>query len=244
MIKPLTKISKTGEVYSRPRRVEENIESAVGLGIEAIKARLKEDNPDSENFLKSESLVYLFREALSRCDDVMTNVIATELLTRCERILRSKLSKSSEHFREDILSDFAVILANDSSNKLDYYEVRFNLAFRTHRLGMVRKEVERCEKIATKTFGTSTNDNEKETRSDEPICRPIESDDLIRDELLDQLPPDIQKAVVLREMGYPIESNDLSEKTVATLCGVSERTIHNWIKKAQKILPNPNKEST
>ena len=243
MIRPLTKISKDGEVYSRPRGVEENIESAVRLGIEAIKARLKEEKPDSENYLKSECLVYLFREARSRRDDAMTNLLATALLTRCERILQSKLPKASEHFREDILAEFAVILANDSSNELDYYEVRFNDAFRTHRIGMVKKEIQRCKKVETQTFGTSTNDDEEEVHSDEPSCRPTESDDLIRNELLDQLPPDIQKAVVLCEMGYPIESNNPSKDTVAKLCGVSERTIHNWIKRAQMILPNPSKES-
>lgn len=243
MIRPLTKTSKDGEVYSRPKTVEKNIKSAIGLGIEVIKARLKEEKPRSENYLKSECLVYLFREARSSLDDVMANLLATALLTRCERILHSKLTKVSNRLHEDILADFAVILVNDSSSELDYYEVRFNHAFRTHRLEIVRTEVNRCEKVEAQKFGSSTNDDEEEVHSDEPSCQPKESDKLIRNELLDQLPPKIQKAVVLREMGYPIESNDPSEDTVATLCGVRERTIHNWIKKAQKILPNPSKES-
>lgn len=243
MIKPLTKTSKDGKVYSRPRLVKENIESAIGLGIEAIKARLKEGNPDSESYLRSECLVYLFREARSRRDDAMANLLAMALLTRCEAILRSKLTNVSKRLNEEILADFAVLLANDGSNKLDYYEIRFNHAFRAHRLEMVRTEVNRCKKVGTYKLEANADSDEDGFQTDEPSCNPIVCDELIRNELLEQLPPEIRKAIVLREMGYPIESNDSTEDTVATLCGVSERTIHNWIKKAQAILLNPSKES-
>jgi len=244
MIRPLTKTSKGGEVYSRPKSVEENIESAIGLGIEAIKARLKEEKSTSKDYVKSESLVYLFREARRNRDDAMANMLATALLTRCESVLKSKLTKVSNRLHEDILAEFAVLLANDGDSELDYYEVRFNHAFRTHRLEMVRTEVRRCKKVETQTFGASTVDDDEDFHSDEPISDPTESDELIRSELLDELPPEIQRAVVLREMGYPIESKDSSKDTVATLCGVSERTIHNWIGKAKNILKAHCKEST
>lgn len=243
MIRQLTKTSKVGEVYSRPKSVEKNIESAIGLGIEAIKARLKDDKPASEEYLKSESLVYLFREARNRRDDAMMNLLATALLDRCDRILQAKLPKSSDHLREDILAEFAVILANDTNNELDFYEARFNRAFRMHRLGCVKKEIKQRERFETTAFGTTTNEDQEVVHSNEPQRRPTESEELIRSELLDLLPPEIQKAVVLREMGYPIESNYPSEETVATLCGVTERTIHNWIKKAQNMLKAPSKES-
>lgn len=243
-MRPLTKTSQDGELYSRPMTVVENIESAIGIGIEAIRVRIKEENPQSESYLKSESLVYLFREARRNRDDAMANLLATELLIRCESILQSKLTKVGNRLHEDILAEFAVILANDDDSELDYYEVRFNHAFRTHRLGIVRTEVKRCQKVENQTFMASANDEEEEFHSDEPIYAPTESDELIRSEVLDRLPPEIQKAVVLREMGYAIESRDSSEDTVATICGVRERTIHNWIKKAQSILKSHSKEST
>lgn len=245
MIKPLTKVSKDGEVYSRPQEVVENIASALGLGLDAIRARLKEDDANADGYLKSECLVYLFREARDKGDDAMFNLIATALLSRCETILLSKRSNTSVRLHDDILAEFACLLANESSQQLDYYECRFNRAFRMHRLEMVRKEAKRCKKVETRAFGSSTSDaDDEETHADEPACRSRESDDLARRELLDQLPPDLRKAVVLCEMGYPIESKDPSKDTVATLCGVSERTIHNWLKRAKVILPNPTKEST
>lgn len=243
MTKPLTKTSRDRKVYSRPKSIEENIESAIGLGIEAIKARLKQVNPPSEDYLKSESLIYLFREARNRRDDAMMNLLAAALLGRCDHILKAKLPNSIDHFREDVLAEFSVILANDANEELDFYEVRFNLAFRRHRLSCIKKEINQRERFETTAFGTTTNEDQEVVHSNEPQRRPTESEDLSRSELLDQLPPEIQKAVVLREMGYPIESNNPSEKTVATLCGVTERTIHNRIKKAQNILIATSKES-
>ncbi len=115
MIKPLTKVSKDGEVYSRPQEVEESIKSALGLDIEAIRARLREGDTNVGEYLNSECLVYLFREAREKGDDAMVNLIATALLSRCETILLSKRSKVSARFHDDILAEFACLLANDST---------------------------------------------------------------------------------------------------------------------------------
>lgn len=242
MIKPLTKKNKKGDVYTRPKTVEENIESAIGLDIESIRARLKEEKSDSENYLKSECLVYLFRESRIRHDNAMINLLATALLARCDLILKAKLPQFSEQLREDILAEFAEILADGTNNNLDYYEVRFNRAFRTHRLEKTRTEINQNKRFVPTAFGTTMSDDQEEAHSDEPLIQPTESDNLIKQELLDQLPTQIQKAVVLRSMGYPIESNDPTENTVAKLCGVSARTIHNWITEAQNILNTVNKE--
>ncbi len=242
MIKPLTKVTKEGKLYSRPRKVEDNIQSAIGLGIEAIRTRLNEVDPGADEFLKSECLVHLFRESRDKCDDTMSNLLAKALLIRCEVVLQSKVSA---RLHEDILQEFALILASDSNDELDYYECRFNSAFRTHWLGIVRTEANRRKKVETRVFESAASDTDDEdAHTDEPSCRPTESDDLVRDELLDRLPPDIRKAVVLREMGYEIESPDPTADTVATRCGVTGRTIHNWLNKAKEILPNSSKEST
>lgn len=240
MIRPLTKVSQEGEVYSRPEGVEENVAGALGLGIEAIRARLKAGS-DSDEYLASECLVFLFREARANNDDNMCDLIARAILNRCENILRRRVSPQ---LLDDILGEFAVLLANDADEELDYFECRFNNAFRTYRLSRVRTDARRRERVETRAFGSTASDDDEDTiQGNEPECRATEAEDLERCELLDQLPDDVRKAVILREMGYPIESEDPSEESVATLCRVSGRTIHNWLNRAKAILANTSKES-
>ena len=46
------------------------------------------------------------------------------------------------------------------------------------------------------------------------------------------LPADEHQAVVLRIMGYDEESEDPKKRTIATICGVTGRTIRNRLKRA------------
>lgn len=64
-----------------------------------------------------------------------------------------------------------------------------------------------------------------------------------RNELLDALPADIRRAVVLcHEMGYEEESVDPTKITAATLCGVTGRTIRSRIRQAAAYLAQFNQE--
>jgi DNA-directed RNA polymerase specialized sigma24 family protein len=57
------------------------------------------------------------------------------------------------------------------------------------------------------------------------------------DDLLERLPEHQRKAFILKyRMGFEAESVDKRKTTVATLCGVSGRTVRDWLKEAKQTL--------
>ena len=57
-------------------------------------------------------------------------------------------------------------------------------------------------------------------------------------EVIKSLPPDERDPLILRIMGYEEESEDPNKTTIASLCGVTGRTIRNRLKRAtKKLLP-------
>lgn len=58
MVRPLTKRRKNGDIYTRPRIVEDEIDKVVVLEPTALKQRLKIPNREDPDYLSSECLVH------------------------------------------------------------------------------------------------------------------------------------------------------------------------------------------
>jgi hypothetical protein len=250
MAKPLTKISKnTGNPYRRPPLVEHSIDEALAQDPETIGKRLLVTDRDSAEYLTSECLVHLFREAFRGGDEATRNRLATVLLQRCEAILKQKFPDAAlDYLREEVLGMFAEILASDgcegNPDELDYFECKFNCAFRSLRIDLLRSEEKRRERFQQlhRPSSASREDEDNEDCDYGPCCRAEQGDGLAREEVLNVLPPEVRKAVLLREMGYDDESENSEERTIATICGVTGRTIRNRFKQARIILKRLNQE--
>lgn len=223
-----------------------------GQNLDAVVRRAQIRDRESGQYLPSECLVYLIREAGRQGDDTAMTAILPLLLPRCEATLKGKIRREefpdAENVIEDILSEFALLFAADLTDPLsplDFFECRFNAAFKTFFLGYVRRERRRRKDLVE----IPARDDPDDDRTDEEVLTTMSGDILrpwcegrgqLSEELSDaisRLSADEQKVVVLRFfMGLPEESVDPVKPSIASLCRVTPRTVRNRLGKAMKKL--------
>jgi RNA polymerase sigma factor (sigma-70 family) len=265
MARPLDKIVK-GAPLKRNPVIEATIDAALRQDLGTLVARAAVSDPNSPDYLPSECLVHLIRNALRQSNGPPThNTVAHSLLPfllkRCEANLATKVSNTipnAKELREEITSNFAVMFANDLTPEgcpqLDFYEVKFNRVFRLRRIDAVRAALKHINRIAA---GPKKDELDEPDTSLEDIAENVAAPDtdpvegIFRQQMrprllaaLKALPENERKAFILRyHFDYDIESEDLDVITVATLMKVSGRTIHNWLKRARAKLAEALKEA-
>lgn len=260
MIPPLTKRNKEGNLYTRPTGILTAIDAAIQQDIATLRRRAPISKVDSPDFIPLECLVHLIRAARRRRDEQTMSILLPPLLARCEAMLIRKIPDRGRpnaiDIREEILGEFSVLFAEDGSgenpDQLDFFECRFNLAFRSFRIDFMRRQ-----RTDTKQMDESSPENEAgdSQPGDESLSYlstalqtpAMQVSGVFRVELLNAikcLPPDERRAVVLCHMyEYEIESEDPSKITAATLCGVTGRTIRSRLSRAaEKLSQFNNKE--
>ena len=264
MVRPLQKRPGRDDAYHRPPTVEAAIGVALRQDLKTILTRATIRDFQSPDHLASEVLVYLIRDAARQEDENRFNRLLKMLLDRCEANLAVHVAEGAfpdpVALREDILADFAGVFvrfwAEPDSGALDFYEVRFNKAFRTFRIDRLRAEARRLPPTRTPP-GETDPDGPELTVSlppDEALSRLAASDPLasgllvdeapeklaFRNELADaisELPPDERDAIIFHYYyGYEIESTDRRKRTVAKLCDVTGKTVRNRISRALEKL--------
>ena len=252
MVRPLEKRRKrrsNGELYTRPPAVETQIAEALKLDLATLRKRLKITNHQTLGYLQSECLMHLIREAMRAGDSDRRDMVLPVLLLRCEIILQKKIPDSdlfdAASLRDEVLGQFGEMLANANPNELDFFECRFNNAFRTFRIDRVKGEVNRLKE--TSPFPWPSGGEREE--SDEDVLARLS--DAVRTPLTQEsrvflsevwkafmaLPKEELQAVIFcHVMGYKVESEDPNEVTAATLCNCSGRTIRNRLAQASTKL--------
>jgi hypothetical protein len=250
MARPLEKMTK-GKLYTRPPAIEAATDAALAQDLATQRRRaLIRDRHDPE-YLPSESLVHLIREAMRRCDDAARDSLLPLLLARCEANLNAKVDgqiPGAVELREDILGEFAELFAIDGSpddkHELDFFEVRFNRAFFTFRATRVRSELDHLSSQTPLPEPSDEIELIEQELDDEVLARISDlqgvganpEDRLFRKQIFDAikaLPTDQRNAVVLVYLlGFKQGSENPDETTAATLCGVDVRTIQNRLRRA------------
>ena len=249
MARPLQKQYQNGNAYTRPDVVEAAIDAAIRQDLPTLSQHAWVPEPESSDFLPPECLVHLIRDARRRGDEQAMNNLLPPLLTRCDAILKHKVPDgalpNAAELRESILSDFGLLFAEDGSgdhpHELDLFECRFNLAFRTFRIDRFRRERTRLRHMEPMPLDDEPSDASPDKYAfsrlaaafsqPETQFRDVSLKELVN--AIDALPPDERKAVVLcHVLGYKEESEDPSERTAATICGVTGRTIRNRLSRA------------
>ena len=260
MVRPLSKLTKEGVPYLRPRKVETAIGVALRQDWTTLRRRLKITDSRSPEHLSSECLVHLFRDAHLKGDDRRMGAIHPVLLGRCEAILKARIAESepgASEMRQEVLDRFTDVLARgcvgEGQDELDFFECRFNRAFFTLRYDVVareRRRLERTVEVPREDDGDEGSLSEEEGLAllSEAGRTPATQEHSARLEELknaiEALPPDQRNAFVLCRMyRYKVESKDPNEITAAVLCGCTGRTIRNRLKQADAKLSRFKEES-
>ncbi len=183
----------------------------------------------------------------------MISLVLPVLLGRCEANLLIKVPdgqiREAASLREEILGAFSELFASDGSgenpNELNFFECRFNRAFKFFRIDMVRRETARLDPVAQMP---EPDEDGEPGPNDEVFARvseafrsaPTQEGELVWSELYDailELPEDERDAVILvHVLGYKEESDDPETVTAATRCNCTGRTIRNRLTRAAKKL--------
>ena len=256
MARPLTKRTAGGALYTRPHDVEAQIDEAIYLSRSDLQCRLSIADRTAPSYLRSECLVHLVREGRRSGDQQVMSAVLPVLLGRCEAILLRKVPDGgmpdAAGLRQQILEELTDLFVTDGtgniSNELDFYECRFNLAFRTLRVGAVERDVRRRKReidfADLPPFETAKQPDAYEDAfarvSDAFKIQPTQEWDALGEELgeaIAALPADERDAVVLvRGLGYKVESVDPDKETAATRCNCSGRTIRTRLASAAEML--------
>jgi hypothetical protein len=251
MAQPLTKTKPDGALYVRSSVVEAQIDEVLRLSLPELRNRLLVTDQDAAGYLSHECLVHLVRQGRHCDDQALMSAVLPVLLGRCEANLLVKVPDSgipdAASVRQEILDALADLFAMDGSddccNELDFYECKFNKAFRALRIDAVRRATRQRRSVKVVNLPRSEATSEPEGDED-AFARvfdafkvlPTQEWGALRPSLvaaIEALPPDERNAVVLvHVLGYKEESEDPNEETAATRCNCTGRTIRNRLTRA------------
>jgi DNA-directed RNA polymerase specialized sigma24 family protein len=180
------------------------------------------------------------------------NAVLPVLLSRCEANLFVKVPDGgmpdAASLRQDILDELAELFVLDglgeNPDELDFYECRFNRAFRSLRIDAVRRAARRLKEIVDVAVLPPSKAEGEPDAYEDAFARvsdafkvfPTQEWDAFREPFLkaiEALPVDERNAVILvHVLGYKEESEDPDEQTAATRCNCTGRTIRNRLTRA------------
>ena len=246
MVRPLKKCKEDGTPYTRAPKVEALLKEISGADPATLLGRVALTDRKHAQYLPDEVLVYLLRHALRMRDDPTATALLPQLGRRCAQILKHKVRETNAfnatEVRQETLSRLYELFAEDLKKPdvgvLDYFEVRFNDAFRALRVEVIRKALRQNALLVCLDEQVS-NDGESEIvviesadpSSEADVEREALNAELHR--LIQQLPLAERQAILRKYFdGLKTESTDPLEDTVATVCGVSGSEIRSRLRSA------------
>ena len=150
--------------------------------------------------------------------------------------------------RQEILEDLTDLFVTDGMSdfpdELDFYECRFNKAFKALRIDAVRRDIRRRKRGITVVDLLPSEAASEPGAYEDAFARvsdafkilPTQEWDVFREpfaKAIEALPADERGAVILvHVLGYKEESEDPEEETAATRCNCTGRTIRNRLTRA------------
>lgn len=254
-VAPLRKTTADGQLLKRPAAVQRHIEQVLTLSEDEILRRARVRSNEDDDFLLSECLVYLIRLSVREGRRGRIDELTPILLTRCERSLRRSVrgfdQVGEEEAREETLGRLALMLV-DPGNGADFFEVRFDLALKRLRIDVCRQvRRRRAPLVAIDGIGAGDDDSgapglDRLTDNIDPEALPASLDAeqaAFLKEALQLLTEQERKALVLHHMvGVPIASKKLGVRTLVDILGVSERTVRNFLRRAERKISGPTED--
>ena len=137
-------------------RLKSSIEDTLRQGLDEQLRRAKIRDPADPDYMPSECLVHLVREARLTGNKRAVDLLLVPLLSRCERRLNRTIPDSwpdPQGLREEILQVFCELLArvgtHHDATALDLFECKFNKGLAALRFKRLRKETNRAKLFHT-----------------------------------------------------------------------------------------------
>lgn len=249
MIASLTKRRKDGTSYLRPDNIEALLPTLAELPRDVLLERAHIRDRQNPDYVPSECLLHFIRVSRRDNSDAWFERLYKVLV---ERVLRAvpraeaggkTTSLVNESIRNAVFDRFVEMLAKDRvqpDEKLDFFEVRFDLAVKRLRLDAQERAWRNDNRsdALDEGFGAIEADALAATAID-PFEANIFLDPLFRDRVycaIDNLPPEQSKTMHLLFLEWPIDSNDPAVMTIAKALGCSDRSVRNHRKRALKTL--------
>lgn len=249
MIVPLTKRKQDGTLYMRSDNIEALLVQLAELSRDDLLARAAIRKRTDPLYIPTECLLYFVRASRHDNSDAWFERLYKILQERVLRTLpridggSGPISLTSEQIRNAVFDRFVEMLASDrrqADDKLDFYEIRFDMALKRLRLDAQEKawnEANRsCSFDPDEDCGSVPDDDEAASYA---IGDDIFSDPFFRKRVyaaIDTLPPEQSRTMHLLLLGWPIDSNDPEVMTIAKALGRTERSVRNYRDRALKML--------
>lgn len=251
MIVPLTKRRKDGTLYKRPDPIGPLLVHLAELSRDDLLERACVRDRAHPDYIPSECILYFVRASRRDNSDAWFERLYKILV---ERVLRSvpraegsgnSAALTRERIRNSVFDRFVELLADDRrepNDKLDFFEIRFDLAIKRLRLDAQ----ERAWRDERRSMSLDDGDDglsaevEAAKGSENPFGGDrISSDPIFRERLyaaIDALPPEQSRTMHLLLLGWPTDSNDPEVMTIARALNCSDRSVRNYRQRALKTL--------
>ena len=243
-VEPLTRGN-----YKRLPKVERQIVDALTLEPEALVKRAQQRERAAPDFLLEEPLVYFIRRADRDGDTETRNALCRELLERCGPHFSGKFQGFSREDREDLQSEVMEKVIKDlfaTDDCGDFMQVRF-WTYLERKCIDTRRTARRYNNN-TESLDANYSDNgvsEGQTWLETVVDPRLSPEEIaIILEELAELPQQLREVFLLRYyVGMKIGPDNSAETagdelTIAAHFDRSARTIRNWLKEADKLLPS------
>jgi hypothetical protein len=239
----------TEELYTRIPEIEAKLVELEGLSRDDLLARIQIRRRDETGYIPSECLLYFLRA--SRVDNSTAGFdrIYKALAERVMRSVPKADSADSETtsltkgiIRDKVFGRFIELLSvdrNEYSEKLDYFEVRFDGAMASLRRDAQAQAWRDENRSISLEFDSETGEPSEEVErasgsfdwfSDSEIDS---ADYRFRlDAAIDALPLEQMRIIEMLRRGVPIDSKEADAVTIAKVLGRSEKTIRTHRDKA------------
>lgn len=253
MVQPLRKRRDDGSLYQRRRNVEEELEQLEKLTLPDVLAREREAEQRGEAAVSSEALVYLLRREAREGNSQGPGVdgLISVLIKRTETILMRHISGAFDELQREAIChaviDRLIDEITDASDKADYAEVNFNDWLKHNRIDACRKQKRkdtRTEQLGDAMADLAEDEADIMLIKKEPVSSESPEAAYALTEARDRIAAAIREAnlaptfleAFLLYYGWdvPIESKDPEKHTLVKHFGKSEKTIRNWLRRAEE----------
>jgi hypothetical protein len=253
LITPLRKRTLDGTPYRRDAKVEALLAKLELLPRTELIAQCQITDRNDLAYVPSECVMYLVRASRLDNSDEHFERLYKILLSRLTRSLPNpetndgaviRISQTKSRIREVAFDRFTEALATDRqaySEKLDYFEVRFDGAVANLRRDAQETAWREENRTTTIEYDPETNDPSPEVEEAAGSFNPFENleenDYRFRlDAAIDTLPPEQIRIIQMLRQGFPIDSKDPDALTIAKTLKKSEKTIRLHRDRALKAL--------
>jgi RNA polymerase sigma factor (sigma-70 family) len=253
-----------GSAYRRPVEIEDAIAALIKLPPAEVVELSRIQDPKAAGYIPSECILHFVRHPELLKDEALERKLFVALRQRVLRavpVRKKHLAKSGKdgensldlEVQDAVIGMFDEMLCLDRVNwngRLDFYEVRFNMALDRLRATARRDAVRHASPLVSLTPNDESNESLEELETTLRAVRTAANgesvDCLYRLEVraaINSLPPEERRVIELYYMeDLPIESNDGDAKTIVNLLRCTEKTVRNRRDRGLQMLRNALRE--